>query len=137
MAIELPAPKFHRFERVVIRGKRRPYSKDCHGERGTVIWIDSSAVRREPTRPDKWLYLVHLPSINAWKSFFQWEIKSEGGFDSESDHLGKSPEISFDTLLEEDNVDVEGSYRLPGEFWKVVNFKRADVPEIRCQPTKW
>lgn len=32
---------------------------------------------------------------------------------------------------------MEGSYRLPGEFWKVVIFQKEDVPEIQCQPTTW
>jgi hypothetical protein len=137
MSQEIPAPKFERFERVVIRGEGPHHSKDCQGAKGTVIWLESSGMRRQPTRPDQWLYVVHLPVQNAWKSFFQWDLEPNGGFDPESAHLGKRPEISFDTVLEEDNGWVEGSYRPPGEFWKVVVFQKEDVPEIRCQPTNW
>ena len=136
MSSELPAPKFGHFERVVISGQRQRCT-DHHGERGTIIWLDSSAVRRSPALPDQWLYVVHLPNHAAWTTFFQAELESEGGFDPESAHLGKRPEISFDTVLEEDNGWVEGSYRLPGEFWKVVIFQKDDVPEFRCQPTNW
>ena len=137
MSQEIPAPKFERFERVVIRGEGPHHSKDCQGEWGTVVWLESSGVRRQPTRPDQWLYVVHLPVQNAWKTFFQWDLEPNGGFDPESAHLGERPEISFDTVLEEDNEWTEGSYRLPGEFWKVVIFQKDDVPEFRCQPSNW
>jgi hypothetical protein len=29
------------------------------------------------------------------------------------------------------------SYRLPGEFWKVVIFLKDDVADIRCEPSTW
>ena len=137
MSNELPAPRFGRFERVVIRGEGPHHSKDCQGERGTVIWLESSGVRRQPTRPDQWLYVVHLPAYNSWKTFFQWDLEPEGGFDPEFVHRGQRPEISFDTVLGADNDWVEGSYRLAGEFWKVVIFQKEDVPEIRCEPSHW
>lgn len=114
-----------------------PGFKQWHGERGTVIWLDSSAVGRQPTQPDQWLYVVHLPAHAAWRTFFQSELESEGGFDTESTHLGKRAEISFDLVMEEDNRWMEGSYRLPGEFWKVVIFQRDDVPELRSHPSSW
>lgn len=135
-SIELPAPKFKHFERVRIRGDE-PRCKQWQGERGTIIWLDSSAVRRQPTQPDQWLYVVHLPAHSAWRTFFQSDLESEGGFDPKSAHLGKRPEISFDLVMEEDNGCMEGSYRLPGEFWKVVIFQKDDVPELRSQPSRW
>jgi hypothetical protein len=133
---ELPAPRFGHFERVIVRGEE-PRCKDCRGERGTVIWLDSSYVRRSPSRPDRWLYVVHLPGRAACRTFFQSDLESEGGFDPESAHLGGRPEVSFDTVLGEDNAWAEGSYRLPGEPWKVVIFRKDDVPEVRCEASRW
>ncbi len=107
MSSGLPAPKFEHFERVIIIGEG-PRCTDHHGESGTIIWLDSYAVRRNPALPDQWLYVVHLPTYAAWTTFFQSDLESEGVFDPESAHLGKRPEISFDMTLEEDNVWAEG-----------------------------
>lgn len=136
MSNELPAPKFEHYERVVIRGDG-PHCTGYRGERGTVIWLDSAAVRRTPTSPDQWLYVVHLPARAVWTTFFQSDLESEGAFDPEAAHLGERPEISFDTVLEEDNGWAEGSYRLPGESWKVVIFRKDDVPELRFEACNW
>lgn len=136
MSNKVPAPKFEHSERIVVTGEG-PRCQKWQGQQGTVIWLDSSAVRRQPTQPDQWLYVVHLPTQGTWKTFFQSDLASSGGFDPESAHLGNRPEITFDTVLEQDNAFAEGCYRLPGEFWKVVIFKRDDVPEIRCEPSIW
>jgi hypothetical protein len=143
MSVELPAPKFQHFERVVIKGER-PRCKDFQDERGTIIWLDSSVLQKNSAQPDKWLYIVHLPGKCVWRTFFQSDLESEGSFDPESAHLGKRPEISFDLVLQEDHSFMEGSYRLPDEFWKVVIFKKDDVEELQFQtgrcgqrPTKW
>ncbi|MBC8289165.1 MAG: hypothetical protein H8E37_02510 [Planctomycetes bacterium] len=139
MSTEVPAPRLEHLERVVINGNGTGY----HGERGTIVWLESSAVRRNPTRPDQWAYVVHLPKQAAWRTFLQSDLESEGGFDLETDHLGKRAEISFDLVLKEDNDWMEGSYRLLGEFWNVVIFRKDDVEEVRFQrriwerPTKW
>lgn len=136
MTDELPAPRFEHFERVLISGCGAR-CKPWQGARGTVVWLDSSAVRRKPIEADRWLYIVHLPAQASWKSFFQSELTSESEFEDESAFLGFRPEISFDLVLDEDNGWNEGSYRLPGEFWKVVIFNKDDVPEIQCRPQKW
>jgi hypothetical protein len=83
------------------------------------------------------MYIVHLPARNCWRTFLQGDLDSEGGFDPETAHLGTRPEISFDIVLKEENAFAEGSYRLPGQFWQVVIFQKDDVPEVRCQPSKW
>jgi len=136
MSSELPAPKFKHYEHVVVRGEG-PRCSDHRGARGTVIWLDSFYVRRNPALPDKWLYIVHLPSHAIWRTFFQSDLESDGSIDPESAHLGQRPEISFDTVLEDDNGWAEGSYRLPGELWKVVIFNKDDVPEIQWRTNNW
>lgn len=136
MSKEIPAPKFQHFERVVIIGKR-PGCEDYRGERGTILWLESSAVRKNPDLSDQWLYVVYLQSRAVWRTFFQSDLESEGSFEPESAHLGKRPEISFDLVVKEDNAWMEGSYRLPDEFWKVVIFRKCDVPELRSQMSKW
>ncbi len=136
MSNEIPAPEFDHFERVVIKDDDAR-CKGFHGEQGTIIWLDSSAVLRNPALPDKWHYVVHLPTHAACRSFCQSDLKSAGDFDPESAYRGQRPEISFDLVLEEDNDWMEGSYRLPGEFWKVVIFQKDDVPELQFQPGHW
>ena len=136
MSTDLPAPRFKHFERVVVVGEEPRCSRWRRG-RGTVVWLDSFYVRRHPTQPERWLYVVHLPTHAVWRTFFQSDLESEGGSDPEPAHLGKRPEISFDLVLEDDNDFMEGSYRLPGEFWKVVIFRKDDVPELRSQPSRW
>jgi hypothetical protein len=133
---EPPAPEFEHFERVVVKSDA-PRCKEFHGEAGTIIWLDSYYATLHPTLPDQWLYVVHMPNKSAWRTFFQSELESEGGFDPESTHLGKRPEISFDLVMEEDNPFMEGSYRLPGELWKVVIFTKDDVPGVQFQPSTW
>src|ERR1700729_2909399 len=136
MPDEIPPPKFQHYEHVVVRGTGL-HSKEFRGERGTVVWLDSFYARTKPDQLDKWMYIVHLPARNCWRTFLQSDLDSEGEFDTETAHLGTRPEISFDTVLKEENTWVEGSYRLPGELWQVVIFQRDDVPEVRCQPSKW
>jgi hypothetical protein len=136
MVKQLPPPRFQRLERVSIRGER-PQSKQYEGERGVVVWLDSFYARMQPEHPDRWMYVVHLPDRGCWPTFLQADLESSGEFDPETAHLGKQPEISFDTLLEEENVYVEGSYRLPGRFWQVVVFRKGNVPEVQHEPSRW
>jgi hypothetical protein len=83
------------------------------------------------------MYVVHLPARGCWRTFLQDDLESSGEFDPETLHLGKQPEISFDTVLEEQNTYVEGSYRLPGTFWQVVVFRKGDVPDVQHEPSRW
>lgn len=131
----IPAPLFKRFERVRVVNTKKELAHYA-GESGTVVWHDSSSVR-QPDRADHWIYVVHLPHRTSWISSLQCHLKSEGTFDTEADHLTDRAEISFDTVLEEDNDYVEGSYRLPGRFWQVVAFQKQDVPEICSKPERW
>lgn len=132
----IPAPLFRRFERVRVTTARQQLA-DYAGERGIVVGHDSSSILREPSRPEHWIYVVHLPVRECWMAFLQCDLESEGALDAETDHLGQRPEISFDTVVEEDNDYIEGCYRLPGEFWQVVAFSKKDVPAIVCRPSRW
>ncbi|MDP6445997.1 MAG: hypothetical protein QGG36_23370 [Pirellulaceae bacterium] len=133
MSPRVPAPKFELYERVVIKSKERGF----HGERGTVVCIESSAIRKDPAQPDRWAYVVHLPTHVVWRTFLQSDLESEGVFDPESVHRGERPEVSFDLVMKDDNDWMEGTYRLRGELWKVVIFRKDDVPELQLQPTTW
>jgi hypothetical protein len=135
---ELPAPRFQRLERVVVKGDT-PRSKEFAGERGIVAWLESSAVRKSPYSADRWAYVVYLPRLEMWPTFFQSELESFGEFATETALLGTRPEISFDLVFDEDGrCDwMEGCYRLPGEFWKVAIFTGSDVAEVRVEPSRW
>ena len=65
-----------------------------------------------------------------------------GEFGPEEAHRGRRHEISFDTGLEDDNPIVEGSYRVPGKFWQIFLFEKADdrgepVAELRHEFGTW
>lgn len=132
----LPAPKFKHFERVMIAGDASR-CRDLPGESGTIVCLDSSAVRIDPAAADKWLYVVWLPQQTAYRSFFQSDLRSAGGFDLPSDHLGQQAEISFDTQIEPDNDWAEATFRLPGEFWQVAIFQQDDVRQVDLQYDRW
>lgn len=136
MTEKIPAPKFRLFERVVISADEGR-NKDFHGKEGTIICLESYYVRRNTADFDQWLYVVHLPSLSVCRSFAQSDLGSLGCFDTESAHLGQRAEISFDLLLEDDHNFMEGSYRLPGEFWKVFIFNKDEVPALRFRPERW
>jgi hypothetical protein len=139
MQTDLPAPMFRRFERVAIADGGL-HHKEYEGERGTVIWLDSYSLRRRhPKSPEhrQWVYVVHLPTRNCCPTLFETGLRSEGAFDSEPTQLGVRPEISFDIVPEDDNDFIEGSYRVPGQFWQVVVCKKADVSEVRHRPAIW
>ena len=136
MLNELPTPAFQHFERVIVRGTGSRCS-DFQGDSGTIIALESSAVLKTPVDPGRWTYVVQLPARGLWKAFFQSDLESAGGVDRESDHLATRPEISFDLAREEGMTWMEGSYRLPGELWKVVIFRQEDVPAIESRPQRW
>ncbi len=136
ICVDVPAPKFARFERVLVISEN-PRRSQWNGKRGTIAWLDSYYVLQQPRDADRWTYIVHLPTQGKWISFSQSDLASEGTFEPESALLGDRPEISFDIILEEDNDRAEGSYRLPGEFWNVAIFEKADAPELRCKPAVW
>lgn len=104
---------------------------------GTVIGLDSYYVLRRPDCPDQWMYVVSLWERSCWRTFLQNHLESEGVFDLETILFGHLPEISFDTILEEDNSFAEGSYRLPGGSWQVVIFQKEDVPEAVFRSRRW
>ena len=60
-----------------------------------------------------------------------------GEFDSEENHLGKRFEVSFDTVAEDDTDIEEGCYRLPGRFWEVFVFVKADLADLRHALVTW
>jgi hypothetical protein len=128
-------PKFERFERVVVTGEPR-HAPELRGQHGTVIWRDPYCVQRDPTQPDRWLYVIYFAARNRYQSIFQSDLESEGSFDSVAAHLGQRPEVSFDIVLEDDNGYIEGTYRLPGEFWQVLIMRKADVPRLRHRPSQ-
>jgi hypothetical protein len=138
MADDPPVPKFQRFERVRVVDIPHHYPELC-GRTGTILWRDCNWVARIlPGFPSAtgWLYLVFFAPENAYRSLWESSLQSEGHFDSESAHLGTRPEFSFDIIMEDDMVWVEGTYRLPGIFWEAMVFGKIDVPELRFKRGK-
>ncbi len=136
MAEEPPVPKFQRFERVLVVGE--PYHfPGLRGRVGTVLWRDVDWPYQNPTDPHRWLYLVYFEPERWYRSVREGHLQSEGAFDSEAAHLGTWPEFSFDVIMEDNMTWVEGTYRLPGRFWEVMIFGKADTPELSHRLEEW
>ena len=126
-------PRFRRFEQVTVLGD------DLHGRVpagacGTIVWADP------PQKPHgHWTYCVCFENPRRYVSIVEPNLRSTGQFDSEDTHLGTTPEISHDLRPDPDDSFsfVEGTYRLPGRFWQVMVFAKADLPTLRHRPTTW
>lgn len=128
-------PRFQQFQRVLITAGNGDRSQ-FRGEAGTILWRDwFCGGRRRP--PATWTYSVRLPASDCCPTFIESDLQSVGTFDDRAIHLGVRPEISFDRVMDEDMTDVEGTYRLPGEFWQVLVFAKANVPTLRRRPQRW
>lgn len=139
-----PIARFQRFEKVVVT------DTSGRSHTGTILWRDlveysqfaapGSAV--PPGRWSQWEYAVELPDFGCCPTFEEDRLEPTGEFDPEDAHRGRRFEISFDTGLEPDERIVEGSYRVPGEFWQVFLFQKERVPgismtELRHQFGEW
>jgi hypothetical protein len=141
---EQPPARFQRFERVEVT--------DTAGKlhQGTILWRDLCQYtafpdrdgQEPPRRWSQWEYAVDLTDFACCPTFDESRLAATGEFDPEVAHRGRRHEISFDTGLEGDNSTVEGSYRIPGEFWQVFLFEKENapgesVPELRHQFGAW
>jgi hypothetical protein len=154
----VPASKFQQFEKV--RAINARMGEDVAGQQGTVIWCDQPCFSRRTGKWAEWAYSVYFPVLDRCRSFLESKLESTGDFDAEDAHLGKRFEISFDlvplddmTIVEgkyclnlpgrefwvpiEDYNRMEGSYRIPGQFWQVYDFHKSDVPELRHHFEVW
>lgn len=134
MMIVFPPPRFRRFERVrVLSGGRHRLA--VPGETGVVIWLDFFHSRVEAER--HWMCLVFMADRGRYVTLSESDLESTGEFDSETSHLGQAPEVSFDLVMEDDMDFVEGTYRLPGEFWRVMVFGKWDGPTLQWTHQIW
>jgi hypothetical protein len=136
MANNDPAPKFARFERVVVNGESIACDGFC-GEHGTILWRDSCSLEKRQHQSDSWMYVVSIAARECCRTFWESDLHSEGIFENETVHIGKRAEISFDVVMEPDMDVIEGSYRRPGRFWQVSIFTKDDVPSLRYRPSSW
>ncbi|VTS02106.1 unnamed protein product [Gemmata massiliana] len=128
-------PKFRRFERVLVVDEPAHYP-ELLGKSGTVLWRDAIPVHRQHLAVNKWLYLVHFAAENVYRTLLESTLRSEESFEAETTHLGKRPEFSFDVIADDDMSFVEGTYRLPGRFWEVMIFLKANVPALFHRPNQ-
>jgi hypothetical protein len=141
MTCQIPAPRFERFERVVVIGEPHHYP-DLPGKSGTVLWRDSiplDVAQRPHLRGSRWYYLLYFSADKSYCTLPEINLRSEGIFDSESTHLGTSPEFSLDCIMDEDEEESpvqEGTYRLPGTFWEVMVFCKEDVSSLQYRPNR-
>src|SRR4051794_27967299 len=101
MAINDPAPRFERFERVVVNGE----SVKCdgfRGEHGTILWRDFYSREKRHHQNDKWMYVVSIAARECCRTFWESDLQSEGVCDAETVHFGKRAEISCDAVMEPD-----------------------------------
>jgi hypothetical protein len=131
-----PAARFQRFEIVSIANRRM--GDEFAGQRGTVIWCDRPWFDRRAGAWEEWIYCLSLDGFGRCRSFLESDLEPTGEFDTEQSQLGNRYEISYDTVMDdEDTGAVEGSYRLPGHLWQVFLFTKEDVPELRHSFGTW
>ncbi len=119
---DTPPPAFSRFERVLIH-------EEHHGAIVWSVW---------DTRTECWLHVVHVESDNSWLTVNESALKSLGSIGSEADHVSVHPEISFDLEVSADNKWMEGTFRLPGEWWQCIIFKKHDdVDDVWRKQCRW
>ena len=135
----IPDPKFRRFEKVLLTTEGA-----AAGQGGVVVWCDlcrfsayDQGFKKPPQIWSEWVYSVYLPERDRYGSFKEFELQTTGCFDPEENHFGKRFEVSFDTASQDDSRIEEGCYRLPGRFWEVFVFIKADVAELRHHPVTW
>ncbi len=133
-----PAAKFQRFEKVWIRADGHP------DLRGVVIWCDYTRFssydqgwKNSPTKWSEWMYSVYFPDRDSYHTLAESRLHPIGDFDSQASHLGTRFEVSFDTVLDDKSSIAEGCYRLPGRFWEVFVFVKADTTDLRHASVTW
>jgi hypothetical protein len=119
---------FQRFEKVIVANQERG---EFAGQRGTVIWCDPPWFDRRVGAWREWVYSVHVPGMDCYRSFLESDLEPTGEFDAEEVHRGRRFEISYDCRMSDDMRFVEGCYRLPGRHWQVFLFSNKAVPELR------
>ena len=140
-----PAPRFARFERVVVRCSEAEVAFEARGRHrydgreGVVVWQESYYVRgKRPLR--QWLYVVYVPGAGRYPIIAEGDLCSLGRFDPPEAHAGQAYEYSFDTVVAEgdDYRTLEGCYRTPGNFWRVMVFcKWPGVKSALVRPSSW
>jgi hypothetical protein len=107
------------------------------GRIGTVLWCSPPRFDRGAGKWSEWMYCVCFPQLDRCRSFLESNLRPTGRLDAEAAHLGRRYEISFDTVLDEDAVCAEGSYRVPGRPWEIFFFAKRDVPGLRHELSTW
>jgi hypothetical protein len=116
-----PAARFQRFEIVSIANRRM--GDEFVGHRGSVIWCDRPWFDRRAGTWTEWIYCLSLDAFGRCRSFLESDLEPTGEFDTEQSQLGNRYEISFDTVMNDDDMRaVEGAYRLPGHLWQIFFF---------------
>lgn len=140
-----PAPKFARFERVVVRCRQEQVALEARGRsryeglEGVVFWQEPYyTTSRGPFR--EWLYVVYVPGLRRYPTLAESDLMSLGQIDPPEAHVGQGHEFSFDTVVEDnDDCDVlEGCYRTPGAHWRVMLFlKKEGLSSSSWAPSVW
>jgi hypothetical protein len=93
------------------------------GQQGTVIWCKRPWFSRRTGSWKEWVYSVARPDLGCYQAFLESDLQPTGEFETEQSQLGSRYEISYETVFEDDDEIVEGSYRLPGRLWEVFLFQ--------------
>ncbi len=130
-----PPPKFQRFERVLIATDSR--GDRFEGQQGTIIWCDPPWLNLRTHTWSQWIYCVHIAAMDCYPNELESHLLTTGEFDDERSQLGTGYEISFDTVIDDENDTVEGTYRLPGQLWAVFVFMNEEVPALEHSIGTW
>ena len=74
------------------------------GHRGTVIWCDRPWFDRRAGAWVEWIYCLYLGASGCYRSFLESDLEPTGEFDTEQSQLGDRYEISYDTVMNDDDT---------------------------------
>jgi hypothetical protein len=113
---------------IVKTSSDEKYRADFHDQEAIVIWIDNdySIAKLFFDKLDKY---IDMPL----KELTRTNKKAE-----ECSLLGDSYEISSDLILSDDMEFFEGTFRIPGEFWKIILVHKGDdIEEVVSKKYHW
>lgn len=88
---------------------------------GTVVWQEACYLRRKQ-QPNEWLYVAYVPDRSCDATLTESDLVATGNLDSDSNFPGHRFEISYDLLMDDDMIFVEGTFGVPGKSWQVIGF---------------
>lgn len=112
-------------QRVIVCQEESNDPTDTAGYYGTVIQILAEAKLQFPSQPLLWQYRVFIPFLDRVVTVPGRLLVSTGILGDTSENLDW--QICFDTIPADDNLEIHGSYRIPGSGTTYFKFRKMET----------